>query len=56
VRFERFFEIEKGQPFVWECHDCHEGVVVPGIYRNSHGEIIDFDPDNLPSNVIVLRF
>ena len=36
--FEKFFGIQKGQPFVWECpvcvrartgrHDCHEGVVI----------------------------
>ena len=29
LRFEKFFDIKKGQPFVWECHDCHEGVVIP---------------------------
>ena len=38
LRFERFFEIKKGQPFFWECHDCHEGVVIPGTYKNIHAE------------------
>ena len=56
VRLERFFEIDKGQPFVWECHDCHEGVVVPAKYRNSHGETVDLDPNNLPRDVVVLSF
>jgi len=23
-------DIKKEGPFVWECHDCHEGVVIPG--------------------------
>ena len=56
MRLERFFEIDKGQPFVWECHDCHEGVVVPAKYRNSHGETVDLDPNNLPRDVVVLSF
>jgi hypothetical protein len=34
LRIEKFFDIKKGRPFVWQCHDCHEGVVIPGIYTN----------------------
>ena len=56
LRLERFFEIEKRQLFVWECHDCHEGVVVPERYRNSYGETVVLDPNNLPQDVTVLRF
>lgn len=56
VRVEMFFDVKKGQPFVWECHDCHVGVVVPGRFPNSHGETITLDPHNLPSNTVVLRF
>ena len=40
LRFEKSFDIKKGQPFVWECRACHDGVVIPGIYKNIHGEIM----------------
>lgn len=56
LRFERFFDIKKGQPFVWECHDCHEGVVIPGPYTNIHGERVNIDPKNLDLDVEVMRF
>jgi len=45
MHFERFFQIKKGQPFVWECHDCHEDVVIPGTFKNIHGEILGIDPN-----------
>lgn len=56
IGFERFFGIKKGQPFVWECHDCHEGVVIPGTYKNIHGETVRIDPGNLDPNTKVMRF
>jgi hypothetical protein len=69
LRFERFFEIKKGQPFLWECHDCHacppslslrrggrEGVVIPGTYKNIHGQIVKIDPKTLDPNTEVMPF
>jgi len=56
LRFEKFFDIKKGQPFVWECHDCHEGVVIPGIYINIHGETVKIDPKSLDPNTEAMRF
>ena len=56
LRFERFFEIEKGQPFVWQCHDSQEGVVIPYSYKNIHGEIVKIYPENLDPNTKVMRF
>jgi hypothetical protein len=56
LRFERFFSIKKGQPFIWECHDCHEGVVIPGAYVNIHGEMVKIDPKTLDPNTEVMRF
>ena len=56
LRFEKFFDIKKGQPFVWECHDCHEGVVIPGTYINIHGKKVKIDPNNLDPNTEVMRF
>jgi hypothetical protein len=47
LRFEKLFDIKKVQPFVWECHDCHQGAVIPGTYINIHGEIVKIDPKNL---------
>jgi hypothetical protein len=46
----------KGQPFVWECHDCHEGVVIPGIYINNHGETVKIDLKSLDPNTEVMCF
>ena len=56
LRFERSFEIKKGQPFVWEFHDCHEGVVIPGTYKNIHGETVKIDPKTLAPDTEVIRF
>jgi len=56
VHFERLFGIKKGQPFIWECHDCHEGVVVPGKYKNIYGDIVKIDPKTLDPNTEVFRF
>ena len=53
---EKFFDIKKRQPFVWECHDCHDGVVIPSIYKNIHGETVKIDPNNLEPNTEVMRF
>jgi hypothetical protein len=35
----------KGHPFVWECHNGPDGVVIPGTYKNIHGEIVAIDPN-----------
>jgi hypothetical protein len=50
LRFEKFFEIKKGHPFVRECHDCHEGVVIPGTYINIDGKKVKNDPNSLDPN------
>lgn len=56
VRMERLMAVPPGKPFVWECHDCHEGVVVPGPYVNGHGETVRIDPKTLDSHTEVFRF
>jgi hypothetical protein len=43
---------------VWQdavCHDCHEGVVTPGIYINIYGETLKTDPKSLDPNTEVMR-
>ena len=47
---------KKGHPFVWECHDCHKGVVIAGTYKNIHAEIVTIDPKSLDPNTEVMRF
>jgi hypothetical protein len=37
-------------------HDCHEGVVIPGTYKNIHGEIVRMDPKTLDPNTEVMGF
>ena len=56
LRLERSFDVKKGQPCIWECHDCHEGVVIPGLYKNIHREILKIDPKTLDPNTEVIRF
>ena len=56
LRFEKSFRIKKGQPFVWQCHDCHDGVVIPAIYKNIHGEIVKIDLKTLDPDPEVIRF
>jgi hypothetical protein len=46
----------KGHRFVWTCHDCHEGVVVPATYLNSYGEEVKIDAKNLDADIEVIRF
>jgi hypothetical protein len=58
LRFEKFFDIKKGSRpgGIWECHDCHEGVVIPRTYKNIHGQVVKIDPKNLDPNTEVIRF
>jgi hypothetical protein len=51
--FEHY--IKKRQPFVG-MHDCHEGVIIPGIYINIHGETVKIDPKSLDPNTEVMCF
>jgi hypothetical protein len=53
---ERLLGVRKGQFFIWECHDCHEGVVIPGAYTNSHGQKVAIDPKRLEPDAEVFRF
>ena len=55
IRFERFFEIEMGQSFVWTCLECCQGVIVPREFVNSYDETVSLDPENLPEDVIVIQ-
>ena len=45
-----------GESFLWECHDCHEGVVIAATYKNNHGEIMKIDSKLLGPNTEVVRF
>ncbi len=58
LRFEKVFGHQKGIRLrrIWECHDCHEGVVISGTYINIHGKKVKIDPNNLDPNTEVMRF
>lgn len=51
-----YFEIKKGHSFVWEYHDCHKCVVIPGTYKNIRGEIVNIDPKSLDRDTEDIRF
>jgi hypothetical protein len=56
LRFEKSFDIKKEQLFVCECHDCHQGVVITGTYKNIHEQVVKIDPKNLDPNTEVIGF
>jgi len=41
---------------IWECHDCHEGVVIPGTYQNIDGQTVKMVSGYRDSNTEVMRF
>jgi len=47
LRFERFFGIKIRIRLVriWQRHDCHNGVVLPGTYKQTYGEIVNIEPN-----------
>jgi hypothetical protein len=53
---ERYLGVKKDEIFIWECHTCHEGVVIPGKYVNSFGETVQIEVKNLDPNTPVFRF
>lgn len=55
LRLEQFFEIKKGQRFVWTCLECFQGVVFPADFVNSFGESVSLDPDNPPEDLMTLQ-
>jgi hypothetical protein len=55
LRLERFFEVRKGQRFVWTCLECNQGVVFPAEFTNSFGETVSLDPEHPPDDIIVLQ-
>ena len=48
--------MKRRQPFLRECHDCHEGVVIPGSYKNIHGETVKIDPKTFDPDTEVFGF
>ncbi|OGF66470.1 MAG: hypothetical protein A2Y62_17495 [Candidatus Fischerbacteria bacterium RBG_13_37_8] len=55
-RFERLLNIKKGEPFILQCHYCHEGVVIHGPYKRIHAELVCIDPTELKSGTKVAHF
>jgi len=48
--------LQKNKPIIWQCHNCNEGVLIPGSYKNIHGESVKIDPQSLDPNTEVMRF
>jgi hypothetical protein len=53
---DQHLDVPKGQPFIWECHDCHQGVVIPGPHTNRYGEKVNVDPKIIDPEAKVFRF
>jgi hypothetical protein len=53
--FEMFVELEDGQALLMECHDCHQGVMIPGLYTKRSGRPVLVDPQNIDPDAPVFR-
>ena len=51
--FEQLFELKPGTPFVWECHRCHDGAIIPGPYTNIHGQKVTISAEDLAKGIEV---
>lgn len=51
--FERFHELDRGQPVLIRCPVCGEGVQMPSPYRTRTGLRVDVDPENVPRNAVI---
>ena len=56
VVFENVRKVLACRTPILGCHDCHEGVVIPGTYKKIHGEIVKTDPKTLDPDTEVMRF
>ena len=52
----RLLGLAPGDVLLWECHDCHEGVVIPAPYVDHHGHRVQIDPERIDPETPVYRF
>lgn len=51
--FERFHDLNEGQPVLIACPHCHHGVQCPSPYRTHTGHQVTVDPRKPPRNAFV---
>jgi hypothetical protein len=51
--FERFHELENGEPVLILCPTCGDGLQTPNSYTTHNGHSVVVDPGKPPSNAVV---
>ena len=51
--FERFHNLDEGQPVLIRCPKCLRGVQCPSPYRSHTGHLVVIDPKRPPKNSFV---
>jgi RNase P subunit RPR2 len=51
--FERFHELEAGEPVLIACPECEVGLQIPSAYRTHTGQHVIVDPKQPPRNAFI---
>lgn len=51
--FEKFHQLESGQPVLILCPHCYEGLQIPTSYRTHDGYRVDVDPEDPPKDAFI---
>ena len=51
--FERFHDLQEGQPVLIGCPSCLQGLQIPSPYRAHMGHAVDVDPQKPPRNAVI---
>lgn len=51
--FERFHELDSGQPLLIACPHCGKDVQMPSPYRTHTGHDVIVDPQQPPNNAVI---
>lgn len=54
--FERFHELEAGEPVLIVCPHCSEDLQIPSAYRTHNGHHVSVDPHDPPQNAFIHGF
>jgi hypothetical protein len=54
--FERFHQLEQGEPLLIACPTCGAGLQIPSRYRTHTGYVVEITASALPDNAVIHGF
>jgi RNase P subunit RPR2 len=54
--FERFHQLEDGEPVLIACPGCQAGLQIPSRYRTHTGHVVDISTTAVPQNAVIHAF